>query len=174
MHDCPRDIGVAGFFAAAGGVGGARAAGSHGFADRHKGGGDVGVAGVVFQTAAPDGVFCLQHHGGFDFRGVFDFPRGREELAHQLENTLADGGRIDADVLHAIFFGKVFNLLGLSGKVHALPLVVLEHTELAPGHHWRRDHRAPGAVAAVGFRWVVADPHRAIAERGPMSAPAAI
>lgn len=99
MHNRPRHIGVAGFFAAAGNISRTFAAGGHGFANGHKGLGDVGVAGVIFQAAVIDGVLGFQHHGGLDFRGVFDFPCGREELAHQLENTLADGSGIDTDTM---------------------------------------------------------------------------
>lgn len=95
---------------------------------------DIGVAGVVFQTATADGVFGFQHHGSFDFWGVFDFPHCREEFSHQLEDPLPDGGHIDTDVLHAIFLGEACDFLGLIGKVHAVPLVALKHAEFATGH----------------------------------------
>lgn len=70
MHGRPGEVGVAGFLAAAGLIGGAASAAGHGLADSHKRAGDVGGADVIFQTATADDVFCLEHHCGFHFRRV--------------------------------------------------------------------------------------------------------
>ncbi len=67
------EVGVAGFLAAAGLIGGAASAAGHGLADSHKRAGDVGGADVIFQTATADNVFCLEHHCGFHFRCVAEF-----------------------------------------------------------------------------------------------------
>lgn len=102
MHDCPRDVGVAGLFTAAGFIGGTVAAGGHRFADRHKRCGDIGMASVIFQAAGADGVFCFKYQCSFHLGAVTDLTRRRKELLNKLEYALPDASRIDADVLNGI------------------------------------------------------------------------
>lgn len=63
MHCCPCQIGVAGFFAAAGFIGRAVATGGGGATDCHKGLRYVGVSGVKLQTAVADNVVGLEYQG---------------------------------------------------------------------------------------------------------------
>ncbi len=57
---------MAGFFAAAGFVGGAVPACGGGAADSHKRLSDIGVSGVKLQTVVADNVVGLEHQGVFD------------------------------------------------------------------------------------------------------------
>ena len=66
---------MAGFFAAAGFVGGAVAAGGSGAADCHKGLRNVGVPGVKLQAPVADNVVCLEHQGVFNVGVVPANPR---------------------------------------------------------------------------------------------------
>lgn len=133
---------MTGFLGAAGLVGRAAATAGHGFTNRHKRLRDVGRTDVVLEAPAANGVFSFQHHRGFHFRRVANFPRCRVERAHQLEDALTEPGRIDADVFDGVFLRELANGFGLLGKIHAFPLVTFEDAEFTPGDNRRRDDDA--------------------------------
>ena len=83
---------MAGFFAAAGFVGRAVAAGGGGAADSHKGLRNVGVPGVKLQTAVADNVVCLEYQGVFDVGVVDKLPYCREKVFYVQVNTMTNAG----------------------------------------------------------------------------------
>ena len=50
---------------------------------------------------------------------------------------------------------------GLRRKIHPLPLVPLQHPELATGHHGRGKYHTAGTVTAPTFGRVITDPEPA-------------
>ena len=77
---------MAGFFAAAGFIGWAVAAGGCGPADSHKGLRNVGMPGVELQTPVADNVVCLEHQGVFDVGVIDELPDGREKAFAGLDD----------------------------------------------------------------------------------------
>lgn len=75
--------------------------------------GDVGPAGIPFDTAALDRVLRLEYQGIFGLKAVMDSGRTWVEVAHQVKHAITDTGRVDADVLHVETLGKLLDLVGL-------------------------------------------------------------
>ena len=89
------------------------AAGGCAALDRQEGLGDIVPAGVPFDAAALDGVLRLEHQQVLGFQAVVDRGRTRVEVAHQVEDAVADAGRVDPDVLNVEALGQLLDLLGL-------------------------------------------------------------
>lgn len=97
MHCSPGQIAVAGFGAAAGGVGDAATAGGQLALDGHERCGQILVAGVELQPAGAHDGLGLEHQHGLGFQAVVQAPHAGEELAHQLIDAIAQAG-IEAQV----------------------------------------------------------------------------
>ena len=112
VHDCPRDIRVAGGIGSGGAVGDLAAA-SGAALDRQEGLGDIGPTGIPFDTAALYRVLGFEHQEVLGFQAVVDRGRSWVEVAYQVEHAIADAGGIDTDVLDVETLGQFFDLLGL-------------------------------------------------------------
>jgi hypothetical protein len=99
----------------------------------------------------------------FSLDAVGEGHRIRAELLHQLEYRRADAGHIHADVRNVVAVTLLADDLGLSLKVQRLELDPLQNAELAA----RLPPAAPAPPVPPCRRLagVIAQPHRAIAER---------
>ena len=112
VHDCPGDIGVAGGFGARGAVGDLTAAGGSAL-DGQEGLGDIGPAGIPFDTAALDRVLGFEDECIFGLKAVVNRRSPWVEVAHQVEHAITDAGGVDADVLHVETLSELLDLVGL-------------------------------------------------------------
>lgn len=151
---------MAGFFAAAGFVGGAVAAGGGGAADCHERLRNVGVSGVKLQTAVADNVVGLEHQGVFDVGVVDKLPDRGKERFHVLVNAVpdsatdADGKRMKYRVAHEVARAVNFREATFSGMLDApqqdgkmawlVTFTLAEHVSVQE----KREARATGKTTA--------------------------
>lgn len=159
VHDRPGDIGVTGRVRTRCAVGHLTATGGASL-DGQECLGDVVPAGIPFDATALNRVLGFEHQRVFGFQAVVDRGRSRIEVAHQVENPIANTRGIDTDVLHVKTLGEFLDLVGLVLERLPAPTVLFQDSEFSARLQRRRDNDTARVITRSAG--VVSDPYRTV------------